>query len=58
MTPAENVLLKRMLDHLFEEGFLMINTCTAALSTPMGETEIDALVAAMEGGFRKLQGTS
>ncbi len=58
MTPEENVLLKKMLDHLFEEGFLMINTCSGALSTPMGEAEIDALVAAMEGGFRKLQDSS
>ena len=58
MTPEENVLLKRMLDHLFAEGVMMINTCSGVLSTPMGEAEIDALVAAMEGGFRKLQGSS
>jgi len=58
MSPEENVLLKKMLDHLFDEGFLMINTCSGALSTPMGEAEIDALVAAMEGGFRMLQGSS
>ena len=56
MTPEENVLLKKMLDHLFAEGFMMINTCTGALSTPMGEVEVDALAAAMERGFRKLQG--
>jgi glutamate-1-semialdehyde 2,1-aminomutase len=53
-TPEESVLLKGMLEHLFEEGFLMINTCSAALSTPMGEAEIDALVAAVERGFEKL----
>jgi hypothetical protein len=32
----------------------MINTCTASLSTPMTEEEIDALVAAMESGFAKI----
>lgn len=52
--PEENAQLGIMLDHLFESGFMMINTCSATLSTPMGETEIDSLVAAMEAGFRKL----
>ena len=46
--------LAMLLDHLFDEGFMMINTCSATLSTAMGEAEIDALVAAMERGFRKL----
>jgi len=53
-TPEENRRLKIMLDHLFEAGFMMINTCSATLSTPMGESEVDALVAAMESGFQKL----
>jgi hypothetical protein len=42
------------LDHLFDSGFLMINTCSIALSTVMGEAEIDALIAAMALGFQKL----
>ncbi len=46
--------LKQLLDHLFDEGFMMINTCAATISTPMGESEIDALVAAMERGFAEL----
>ena len=29
----------------------MINTLSATVSTPMGEAEIDALVAAIENGF-------
>lgn len=53
-SPEENAQLKIMLDHLFESGFMMINTCTATLSTPMGLAEIDSLVSAMEAGFRKL----
>jgi glutamate-1-semialdehyde 2,1-aminomutase len=55
LTPEENRKLQMLLDHLFEEGFLMINTCSAALSTPMTETEIDTLVNAVKSGFVKLQ---
>lgn len=50
-TPAEKTRLARLLDHLFHAGFVMINTCSGVLSTPMGEAEIDALVAAMEDGL-------
>jgi len=54
LTPQENQQLKKLLDHLYDEGFMMINTCSAALSTPMTETEIDALVDAVKLGFQKL----
>lgn len=54
MTPEQNRQLLILLDHLFDQGFMMINTCSGALSTAMGETEIDALVAAMHGGLAKL----
>ncbi len=50
----EAARLKAMLDHLYESGFLMINTCTAALSTAMGEGEIDALVGAIAEGLEKI----
>jgi glutamate-1-semialdehyde 2,1-aminomutase len=53
-TPEEAGRLAILLDHLLEEQFLVINTLSATVSTPMGEGEIDALVAAMERGFRKL----
>ena len=53
-TVEENRRLKYMLDHLFASGFMMINTCSATISTPMGEPEIDALVAAFDHGFREL----
>ena len=43
-----------MLDHLFESGFIIINTCAFTISTAMSEVEIDALVEAIEIGFRKL----
>ena len=54
LSPEENARLKTMLDHLFDAGFVMINTCTAMMSTPMTEVEIDALVAACGEGFEKI----
>ena len=54
LSPEENVRLKTMLDHLFDAGFVMINTCTAMMSTPMTETEIDALIEGCESGFKKI----
>lgn len=54
LSPQENCRLKMLLDHLFVEGFVLINTCTAALSTPMGETEIDELVCAFKTGFERI----
>lgn len=54
LTDAEHKRLSVLLDHLFEAGFLMINTCTATLSTPMTEAEIDALVDGFRSGFEKI----
>ncbi len=54
-SPEESRRLAVMLDHLFDAGFLMINTCTWALSTAMGEEEVDALVGAIADGFKKLK---
>ena len=53
-TPEEEQMMKRLLDHLFDQGFMMINTCSATISTPMSPLEIDALVNAFESGFRLL----
>lgn len=54
LTAEETKTLGLLLDHLLDEGFLMINTCSATISTAMSETEIESLVAAMESGFSKL----
>ena len=48
----------QLLGHLLDEGITMINTCSAAMSTVMGEEEIDTLVSAMERGFAKLRKTA
>ena len=50
----ENRRLKMMLEHLFHEGFLMVGTCTGMLSTPMNESDIDALVSAIATGLKKI----
>jgi glutamate-1-semialdehyde 2,1-aminomutase len=52
-TEAEARMLKTLLDHLAENGILMIATGSGTLSTPMTEKEIDRLGEAMLGGFRK-----
>jgi glutamate-1-semialdehyde 2,1-aminomutase len=54
LSPEEAARLRTLLDHLFDAGFIMINTCSATLSTPMTEVEIDALVAAIGEGFEKI----
>lgn len=53
-TPEETARLKILLDHLFDSGYLMINTCAGTMSTPMTEADIDGLVKAMELGLAKI----
>ncbi len=55
VTSEEAARTKRLLDHLFDNGLMMINTCSGALSTPMTEKEIDILSEVMLGGFRKIK---
>ena len=54
LNPDESRQLLVLLDHLFDSGFMMINTCSATLSTAMAEAEIDALVDAFARGFAQL----
>ncbi len=54
-TPEEAMRLKVLLDHLFDNGVMMINTCSGTLSTVMTEKEVDILVNVMLGGFRKIK---
>ncbi len=55
MSPEESKRLTTLLDHLFDHGIIMINSCSAALSTPMGDDEIDTLVGALTSGFEILK---
>jgi glutamate-1-semialdehyde 2,1-aminomutase len=54
-TPSEAAALRVVLDHLFDEGFMMINTCSGTLSTPMTVAETDALVEAMRAALVRAQ---
>jgi glutamate-1-semialdehyde 2,1-aminomutase len=54
VTPEESRRLNALLDHLFDSGFMMINTCSATTSTAMGEREIDALVKAFAEGLEQV----
>ena len=55
LDPQTSAILKILLDHLFDSGFLMIETCTGTLSTPMGKTEIDAFAEAFLEGLQKIR---
>jgi glutamate-1-semialdehyde 2,1-aminomutase len=54
-TAEENARLVVLLDHLFDEGFLMINTCAAVMATTLTNDHIDSLVASLNGGFEKIK---
>ena len=53
--PEEQKHLSVLLDHLFGNGLLMVETGTGMLSTPMGETEIDYLCETVLGGLRNIK---
>ncbi|MDG1997248.1 MAG: aspartate aminotransferase family protein [Emcibacteraceae bacterium] len=55
VTPAESALIKTLLDHMFDEGIMMINTCSGVLSTVMTEAEIDRLAQSALNSFRKMK---
>ena len=55
VTPKEAKLLKVLLDHLFDNGIMMINTCSGTMSTAMAEKEIEILAETLLAGFRKIK---
>jgi glutamate-1-semialdehyde 2,1-aminomutase len=50
--PQESARVKRLVDYLYHSGFMLINTCTGALSTAIGKQEIDKLAEALESGLK------
>ncbi|MCP4047338.1 MAG: aspartate aminotransferase family protein [Gammaproteobacteria bacterium] len=52
---TEARLTRLLLDHLFDNGIMMINTCSGTLSTAMTRREIDMLSEAMLSGFRTIK---
>jgi len=55
MTPKESKIIQALLDHLFDNGIIMINTCSGTLSTVMTEKEIEILTETLLTGFRKIK---
>lgn len=53
--PGRARLTKALLDHAFENGVMLINTGSGALSTAMTGREIDVLSEVLLAGFRKLK---
>ena len=54
-TTAQQKATYALLDHFFENGLLMIETCSGLLSTPMGQAEIDQLSQTVLEGLRKIK---
>ena len=46
--------IKQLVNAMYNRGFMLINTCSGALSTAMTKVEIDQLAAAMEDSLREL----
>ncbi len=55
VSPEESKVLKLLLDHLFGNGFLMIETCSGTLSTAMTKMEIDMFAQTILEGLRKVK---
>ncbi|MEA3292670.1 MAG: aminotransferase class III-fold pyridoxal phosphate-dependent enzyme, partial [Pseudomonadota bacterium] len=53
-TAQEQRALKCFIDALYDAGIMLIHTGAGALSTPMGETEIDRLAEAILSSLRKV----
>ena len=52
---AEVKVRTALLDHIFDNGIMMINTCSGTLSTAMTNKEIDILTEVLLEGFRKFK---
>ena len=44
-----------LINYMYDNGCMMINTCSAALSTVLTETDIDQMVETLAAGFEALQ---
>ena len=55
MTPKETQLVKALLDFYFDNGFIMINTCSGTLSTVMKEKDIENFAETTLAGFRSIK---
>lgn len=56
-TPEESRQLQALLGYLFENGVVLIGTCSGMLSTVMTEKEIDMLAERLVDGFKTVTAT-
>ena len=54
----ETAQIKSLVDFMFAHGFMMINTCSGALSTAMTETEIESMATTLGQGLQWLNSTT
>ncbi|KAE9625967.1 aspartate aminotransferase family protein [Parasedimentitalea maritima] len=55
VSPQEQACISGLLDHMFDNGLIMIETCSGLLSTPMTQSEIDHLADTALNGLRKIK---
>ncbi len=55
VTAKEAKIIKALLDHLFDNDIMMINTCSGTISTAMTEKEIQILAEVLLAGFYKIK---
>lgn len=53
--PEEQACVSALLNHFFDNGLIIVETCTGLLSTPMTQKEIDHLADVTLTGFRKIK---
>ena len=46
--------IKQLIRHLYDHGFMLINTCSGALSTAMEQADVDRLADTMEKGLQAI----
>ena len=51
----QSKVLSVLVDHLFDSGIMLIDSCSGTLSTPMTEKEIGRLVESLLSGFKKIK---
>lgn len=55
MNSAEAAAMSAFIDALYENGIVLVHTCTAALSTPMDRTHIDRLAEGVLASLRDIR---
>ncbi|PIE90148.1 MAG: aspartate aminotransferase family protein [Acidobacteria bacterium] len=55
MDSRTSMLLAKLLNYLYANGIIMMNTCSAALSTVMTQVEIDRLSETLLNGFKLIK---